>query len=127
MSLGRRASSAASRWIAGHARRISADGRYESNKLRDAPHAGPFGATSVDAVGCTAANVGVLPSSTFGSWSRLVAQKIDLKEVLASYILTWSCHWVAKADKRQWALLLPIKCDKPGKTEAPATAKRRRA
>jgi DNA end-binding protein Ku len=34
---------------------------------------------------------------------------------------------VAKGDKRQQGLLLPIKGEKPGKAEAPATAKRRRA
>jgi len=33
----------------------------------------------------------------------------------------------AMGDKRQQGLLLPIKGDKAGKTEAPATAKRRRA
>ena len=34
---------------------------------------------------------------------------------------------VAKGDKRQQGLLLPIKGDKAGKAQAPATAKRRRA
>jgi hypothetical protein len=32
---------------------------------------------------------------------------------------------VAKGDKRQQGLLLPIKGDKTGKTDVPATAKRR--
>ena len=38
-------------------------------------------------------------------------------------------NWEAggQGDKRQQAMLLPIKGDKAGKTEAPATAKRRRA
>ena len=34
---------------------------------------------------------------------------------------------VSKGDKRQQGLLLPIKGDKAGKAQAPATAKRRRA
>jgi len=34
---------------------------------------------------------------------------------------------LAKGDKRQQGLLLPIKGDKAGKAEPPVTAKRRRA
>jgi len=42
-------------------------------------------------------------------------------------LLTPSWRWAEEADKRQQGLLLPIKGDMPGQTQAAATAKRRRA